>query len=256
MVAASPWPARSTLATRRLHARTRELPEARPAGYPRPVSTSDDTATSRTDDPDTDSWDDCASGWDGDTVTRAYADAAFASLRGLLTRLGRGLEGAVVCDFGCGTGLLTERMLPHCAAVDAVDTSKAMLEVLRAKVDTHAWSQVRTFAALPPPERSYDLVVCSSVCAFLQDYPGTVRELANRLKPGGVFVQWDWEADPDKPEDGGLDRPTIRACLAAAGLCSVVVEEAFRVSIEGATMRPLLGAGIAPPAVPGADAGG
>ena len=74
-----------------------------------------------------DSWGEQAPTWDTNPAVVAYADAAFASLG---DRIRPGMR---VLDFGCGTGLLTERIAPHVAEVMAVDASPAMIEVLTAK---------------------------------------------------------------------------------------------------------------------------
>lgn len=136
-------------------------------------------------------WDDHARTWEN-VGTRAYAEAAFASLEHLLSCRSTSLAGARVCDFGCGTGLLTERLADRCSSIDAVDTSTGMLDVLKAKAARLQWPHVRPFTELPTKGSPYDLVVCSSVCAFLDDYPGTVERLVLQLKPGGLFLQWDW----------------------------------------------------------------
>ena len=194
-------------------------------------------------------WDDYAEGWDQDPGARAYAAAAFASLIGVLQAAGAELADAVVLDFGCGTGLLTERLVSAGATVDAIDTSPAMLEVLNAKINERGWADVRTSTELPAAAVRFDVVVCSSVCSFLDDYPGTVIELVSRLNPGGIFVQWDWER-PENPdgEDGsaddhGLARDEIRAALEGAGLHAVTVDTAFEVEMEGMVMAPLVGHG-------------
>ncbi len=191
-------------------------------------------------------WDEYAPGWDGDEAARAYAEAAHASLSAVLADAGRTVDGARVLDFGCGTGLLTERLAPVCRSIDAVDTSQAMLDVLDAKIEQHGWSHVTTSTQLPTTLESYDLVVCSSVCSFLDDYPGTLAELAKLLVPGGGFVQWDWERDDSDDDPHGLSRPEISAALLAAGLTVASVETAFEVSLGEMTMRPLVGVGFAP----------
>ncbi len=201
----------------------------------------DDVPMSTTADPDP--WDEHAGGWDTDPATRAYAAAAFDSLVSTLDRFGRRLDGLDVCDFGCGTGLLTERMAAAVASIDAVDTSSGMLARLSTKVDAHGWTNVRTSTAIPTTSAGHDLVVCSSVLAFVDDVAATTKRLVGLLRPGGVFVQWDWEFDPDDAEPFGLTRDGIRATLEAAGLVDVAVDVAFELPYQGETMRPLIGVG-------------
>lgn len=194
---------------------------------------------------DDDPWADHAPGWDDDPAARAYSAAAYRSLIDLLSEHGRSVGGMTVCDFGCGTGLLTEQLVDEAESIDAVDASPAMLEVLTAKIADRGWTNVRTATDIPSGSDTHDLVVCSSVCSFLDDYPGTVRRLAELLRPGGVFVQWDWERDGDTDGDG-LSRSEIFDALTAAGFSGVHVATAFEVPFEGEVMRPLIGVGRRP----------
>lgn len=193
-----------------------------------------------------DEWAAPAAGWDDDPAVRAYAEAAYASLHPILVGHGLGLDGAHVCDFGCGTGLLTERLVADGAAVDAVDTSEAMLDVLRGKITTRPLLGVAVSTEVVGPDTGYDLVVCSSVCSFLPDYPAVAADLVGRLRPGGAFVQWDWEWSPDDAGDGGLTRSDVLAALTAAGLSDVTVDTGFEVAIGEEWMRPLVGHGRRP----------
>ena len=188
-----------------------------------------------------DSWDEAAGNWDDDPAARAYAIAAMDSLRPALEERGVSLAGTRVCDFGCGTGLLTEQLVDTVESIDAVDTSRSMLDVLDAKIAAHEWSTVRTQTEIPTSNGSFDLVVCSSVCSFLDDYPGTTHRLVGLLRPGGVFVQWDWERAPD--DEHGLTRTEIVESLTGAGLGNLHVDTAFEVESEGHVMRPLMGIG-------------
>ena len=147
-------------------------------------------------------------------------------------------------DFGCGTGLLSERLVAEGATVEAVDTSTAMLEVLDAKIVQHGWAGVRTSRELPPESARFDLVVCSSVCSFLEDYQGTVDELAARLQPGGLLVQWDWERTED--DHHGLTRDEIMETLTRVGLVNASVGTGFAIQVDGQTMSPLMGHGQRP----------
>ena len=200
-------------------------------------------------------WDDEADRWDEDEAVRAYARAAFESLSRVCGERGVQLGGARAFDFGCGTGLLVERLAPVCEAVVALDTSPRMIERLREKVERLKFGNVQTTtdsleraassgtALLAVP---FDLVTCSSVCAFLDDYPRTAALLAGLLRPGGLFVQWDWELDPNDAEPFGLSRQEVQEALFGAGLEAVQVETAFEVPLGDVTMRPLMGVGRAP----------
>jgi 2-polyprenyl-3-methyl-5-hydroxy-6-metoxy-1,4-benzoquinol methylase len=185
-------------------------------------------------------WDQYAQGWDDDPATRAYAAAAFGSLTELLQTSSRSLQGASVLDFGCGTGLLTEHLVASGATVEAVDSSIAMLDALTIKIDQGGWTTVRTSTQLPGPSR-FDLVVCSSVCAFLDDYPATAADLVSRLGADGLFVQWDWERTDN--DDHGLTRTQIHKALTCAGLTDVDVRTGFTIEVNGQAMAPLMGYG-------------
>ena len=206
-----------------------------------------EAAARSSDDVDDESWDAVAPGWDDDPAARAYAAAAHRSLLTMLEAGGRRLDGRRVLDFGCGTGLLTERLADRCASIDAVDTSPAMLDVLGAKARRRGWANVRPGAVVGSQPDAYDLIVCSSVCAFLDDYPETVAQLTSLLAPGGVFVQWDWERDEGSGDAHGLSRSEILGALRGAGLESVAVDTGFDVTVDDARMRPLMGVGVKPP---------
>lgn len=192
-------------------------------------------------------WDDYAAGWDDDPGARAYATAAFSSLLSILEVMGISLSASRALDFGCGTGLLTERLVEHGCSVTAVDTSTEMLHVLDAKITARGWTNVHTTAEVPSSPSTFDLVVCSSVCSFLDDYPETTATLVDLLRPGGVFVQWDWELDEADDEPHGLARSEITAALTVAGLEHVLVDVGFEIPYEDQTMRPLMGWGRRPP---------
>ena len=89
-------------------------------------------------------------------------------------------------------------------------------------------------------------MTCSSVLGFVDDYAATVRHLSALLRPGGLFVQWDWERDDNDADPHGLAQAEIEIALTAASLDDVDVKVGFELAIEGATMRPLMGIGRKP----------
>ena len=144
-------------------------------------------------------WDQYAASWDTDSGPRVYAAAAYASLQRVLSDAGAALEGARVIDFGCGTGLLTERLVAAGSTVHAVDTSPAMLDILDTKITQHRWDRVRTGTSLPAEREAFDLVVCSSVCAFLDDYPATVEDWSLASETGGCSCNGTGNATRRRP---------------------------------------------------------
>ncbi len=127
-----------------------------------------------------------------------------------------------------------------------------MVQVLAAKVEQLGWSNVDAIAASvnsahhERPELfalPFDIVVSSSVCAFLDDYAGTVATLTSLLKPGGSFVQWDWELNREDSEPFGLTRAQVVDALTGADLVGIRVETAFKIDVDGERMSPLIGFG-------------
>ena len=196
-----------------------------------------------------DSWDDHAASWD-EGGPRVYAEAAAASLREQARALNLQLSGARVLDFGCGTGLLAERLAPLAAQVVALDPSSGMIARLAAKIDG-GLARVEAVHGVLDDEvlkrdafaRPFDLIVASSVCAFLDDYPGTLRQLARLLRPGGAFVQWDWELRAADEEPFGLSRQAVGEALRGAGLDILFLDTGFEAAFGEMTMTPLMAIG-------------
>lgn len=192
----------------------------------------------------TDSWDSAADGWDDNADVRHYSEMAFAAWQDRLSDSTPDLAQGRVLDFGCGTGLLAEKFAPLCRQVVAIDPSAAMIDVLKAKIAGRDIENITALpitvdadnaAAEPALAEPFDLIVASSVCSFLADYEATLQTLTTLLKPGGVFVQWDWAAD--MPED------RIRNAFDKAGLRADVIAEVFAMEMGDSAMPVVMGAG-------------
>lgn len=146
-------------------------------------------------------WDEYAEGWDTDPAVKKYANKAYIELTNIIE-----LNNQHVLDFGCGTGALTELISPHVKTIVAIDPSKEMIKFLDNKslenvntvADYLTEELVHTHSALT---NQFDLIVASSVCGFLPSYEETLSLLNTLLKPGGMFIQWDWLAESD---DAGM----------------------------------------------------
>lgn len=185
--------------------------------------------------------------WDGDEDARFFAAEALTSLLGHVDLRQPEWKQRRVLDFGCGTGLLTEQLAPLVREVVAVDISAAMLSVLRSKnlgnvqvicanLDDDSAEAVASWLA------DFDLIVASCVCDLLPRYDRTLASLVQALRPGGVFVQWDWLA-VDDAEDDGLTLERVAAALAQSGLSRVTVGQAFAVVYESDSEPVLMGMG-------------
>ena len=188
------------------------------------------------------SWDDYAESWDSNADAITYSQKAFDSLRTFVD-----LSGLRVLDFGCGTGLLTEMIANIASSVLAVDSSPKMIDVVVEKnlpnVNVLAWEITEESIELNPALQSrFDLIVASSVCAFVPDYEKTVTDLKSLLKPAGTFIQWDWKGTDSKP-DFGFTENVIRNTYSIVGLTPLKIMTAFSLSSEKGRMDVIMGVG-------------
>jgi predicted TPR repeat methyltransferase len=198
------------------------------------------------DDDMAEHWEAHAKMWDRDEQAHFFANQAFASLLEQVDLHQDVDKRRRVLDFGCGTGLLTEKLAPLVRGVVAVDTSPAMLNVLRNKhlenVDIHCANidddSVRSAARW---FGDFDLIVASSVCSFLPSYETTLGVLAQALNPSGVFVQWDWLLDHEVDDDDGLTIDRVRTACTKAGLRCDHVARAFSVLFDAEPSPVLIG---------------
>lgn len=187
-----------------------------------------------------DSWDDYADGWDSNSGVIEYSKKAFDSLCEF-----KSPEGLNVLDFGCGTGQLTEKIACIASSVVAVDSSPKMIEVLKNKnihnVNPLSCEISRTSINENPIFKpGFDLIVASSVCAFVPDYEKTLSDLKLLLKEGGIFIQWDWKRS-NVDDDFGFTNEIITDAYSNVGLSLVRVSEEFSLTSEKGTMQVLMG---------------
>ena len=93
-------------------------------------------------------------------------------------------------ELGCGTGHLQARMLAAGQPGVGVDASPQMLAIARARLESLGAQPrlARALAqALPFPTGTFDSVVATFPSEYIVD-PGTLREIARVLRPGGRLV--------------------------------------------------------------------
>ena len=84
----------------------------------------------------------------------------------------------------------------------------------------------------PHLQRKFDLIVASSVCAFLPNYEETLTVLKGLLSPKGIFMQWDWLLTTDNPTFG-FTVEQVQETLEKVGFVRVSVTEAFSLGCDG-----------------------
>ncbi|MDG3086000.1 methyltransferase domain-containing protein [Vibrio hannami] len=185
-------------------------------------------------------WDKLATEWESDQSVRNYSEQAFKELEKIIN-----LKGKRVFDFGCGTGLLSEKIAPFAKDIVALDASEEMIEELDKKLLENVEPVVdhlsRGLVAQHPAFRGqFDCVVASSVCGFLEDFDTAAYIIYTLLEEDGVFVHWDWLAS--EGEDG-LTEASVEKVLVKAGFDTVTVSVPFEVDTEQGPMSVVMGIG-------------
>lgn len=146
-----------------------------------------------------------AAQWDTNPVRAAIGQAFYAQVVEAVDKhLGGDLTDKSVLEFGCGTGVLGLRLAQdHAARLLFVDTSPAMLGVLRGKLAEADLPDAQVFegnlSAQPIPEASVDLAVSLMALHHVEDVTGALARLRALLKPGALLLLGDL-----LPEDGGF----------------------------------------------------
>lgn len=187
-----------------------------------------------------DSWDDYADGWDSNEAVVLYSNKAYESLLNIVN-----LDGLRVLDFGCGTGLLTEKIACKASSVVAIDPSEKMIEVLNAKqldnvVTIPKELSKNTIASNAQLQGGFDLIVASSALAFVPDYQETLNLLKTLLKKDGVLIQWDWLKESEGPGNG-FSRELVESALAKAGFSEFSTSVPFSMEAGNDSMSVVMG---------------
>jgi ubiquinone/menaquinone biosynthesis C-methylase UbiE len=185
-------------------------------------------------------FDSIAAQWDESPMrtdmAKAVADAIAAAVP--LEPQWRALE------YGCGTGLVGLRLLPHLGHVLETDLSPGMLAVLGEKARAAGLDKIETqvldLTTGPPPASRLDMIFSSMALHHIPDVAGLVRTFFSMLAPGGWVALADLDAEdgsfhsPDVPgvEHHGFERKTLEGWLRAAGFAAVSMRTAYTVERE------------------------
>jgi 2-polyprenyl-3-methyl-5-hydroxy-6-metoxy-1,4-benzoquinol methylase len=186
------------------------------------------------------SWDEYAAEWDSNDSVIAYADNAYLALKDTVE-----LEGSRIFDFGCGTGLLTERLSSTASLVVALDPSQKMIPVLENKrlknvatIASELDQNLINDSSLLSPK--FDLVVASSALAFVPDYAKALKLLKQLLNKGGCLVQWDWLKE-EGDEGYGFTEKQVKSALTEAGFAECSTSVPFALQSDGSALDVLMG---------------
>ena len=156
-----------------------------------------------------------------------------------------------ILDFGCGTGLVLQRVADGVRAAVGVDSSEGMIHVLNEKAIkkvTACCLQLSHTSSLQQHYKQqgndaaekFDLVYSSMTLHHIQDISATVKLLKAYLKPGGILVAFDFEKGPESmlfhPQPispsvyhkGGFAAEDLSRLWQAAGLKDVSCEKVHR----------------------------
>lgn len=152
--------------------------------------------------PATNSFDERAATWDDDPTKRERARLAAARVRESVdlhpdTRL---------LEYGAGTGLLTEQLLPHVGHATLAEPSSGMREVLDAKVADGRLAGADVLdldlSRDAPPATRHDVIVALMVLHHIPDLAPVLEGFATLLTDGGTLCVIDLEE-----EDGSFHNP-------------------------------------------------
>ena len=129
-------------------------------------------------------------------------------------------------EYGCGTGLVGLRLLPHVGHLLETDLSPGMLAVLGEKAAAaglkNIATQVLDLTSTPPPSQRFDLIFSSMALHHIPDVAALLRAFHAMLVPGGWVALADLDA-----EDGSFHTPDVLG-VAHHGFARQVVEEWLR----------------------------
>jgi 2-polyprenyl-3-methyl-5-hydroxy-6-metoxy-1,4-benzoquinol methylase len=143
-------------------------------------------------------------------------------------------------DFGCGTGLLSFRLLPHVGSVTGVDSSRGMVDVFKRKAVEMGVSNVDALHLDLTQGTNlngyYDLIVSNMTLHHVPEIEPLLHTLFSVTAAGGYcclsdldLEQGDFHANPHGVFHHGFDRGELRRMLQQVGFSTVKAVDAAQV---------------------------
>jgi ubiquinone/menaquinone biosynthesis C-methylase UbiE len=137
-----------------------------------------------------------------------------------------------VLDFGCGTGLLTLKLQTLVHSITGVDSSRGMLDVLKAKIDRQNLANVKTRYLDTEKgnilKGTYHLIVSGMTFHHVKEISPLFDQFYRILRPSGHLCIADLDLDNGKFHDSndgifhfGFDRASLRRDFMKAGFYDI-----------------------------------
>jgi SAM-dependent methyltransferase len=110
-------------------------------------------------------------------------------------------KSSVAADFGAGSGRWTSRLLPYFSVIYALEPSDGANKVLNDKFANQPKVKVlqETVGANSIPAKSLDLAMSLGVLHHIPDTELAIRDVASKVKSGGMFLCYLYYRLEDKP---------------------------------------------------------
>ncbi|KAI5816602.1 S-adenosyl-L-methionine-dependent methyltransferase [Pyronema omphalodes] len=152
-----------------------------------------------------------------------------------------------VLDYACGTGMISQSLLPHIKSVVGMDISPGMIEAYNKAAENQGLERDEMHAVLidlcnqPLPEgeeyRDFDIAICSFAFHHIPQPEIAAQKMAALLKKGGKLVVVDFhshldmtktpggEAFKDVVVHNGFDTKTIKSWFTESGCAEPTMVE-------------------------------
>ncbi len=147
-------------------------------------------------------------------------------------------------EIGCGTGLITCPIAEKVSSITAIDTSKGMIETLKAKMKARQTDTIEALVCdiLSEPDseklnKKYDFIFSSMTLHHISDTSGLLKKINAYLLPGGYLAIADLDEEDgyfhDNKEEKvhkGFSRNSLKKMLREAGFYDVTFSTAATVT--------------------------
>jgi 2-polyprenyl-3-methyl-5-hydroxy-6-metoxy-1,4-benzoquinol methylase len=164
-------------------------------------------------------WDSLATKWDKPGVSLGENDYRIIekSRKYLNT-------GSTVLDYGCATGSIALELAKTVKEVHGVDISTKMIDTAKKKAGERASKNTvflqGTLFNEGLKEKSYDVILASSILHLVKDTPQVFNRIHSLLKPGGIFISATPCLGAKKPVSIMINIPVY--ILSKAGVLPIV----------------------------------